>query len=103
MAIFASIAVFRIPSVLPSQCVPRDEVGTMSGAVDALDALCRVIAPVLSGVMMQYVGEPRVCPKCAQNVQAIARYQRVGRSLQQHAAHQRVRVHVRCRLRWGAR
>ena len=49
-------ALFRtsVTSVL-TKCVPVQEVGTLSGALDGLDSLCRVVAPVISGVMMQYV------------------------------------------------
>eukprot|EP00941_MAST-03F_sp_MAST-3F-sp1_P003702 g3702.t1 len=50
-------AIFRtaIQSIL-TKSVPRDEIGTVNGATDASDSLARVIAPLFSGILMQYIG-----------------------------------------------
>jgi hypothetical protein len=36
-------------------CARRDEAGTISGAIDALEACCRVGAPLLGGLLLQHV------------------------------------------------
>ena len=36
-------------------CARRDEAGTISGAMDAMEAVCRVAAPLIGGFLLQHV------------------------------------------------
>ncbi len=41
---------------LLTKCVPAEEVGTITGLANALDSVCRILAPVLAGTLMEYSG-----------------------------------------------
>ena len=41
---------------LLTKCVPAEEVGTITGMANAFDSMCRIVAPALAGVLMEYSG-----------------------------------------------
>ena len=41
-------------STLVMGCARRDEAGTVSGAMDAMEALCRVLAPLAGGMLLEH-------------------------------------------------